>query len=250
MIGQAKRHDISDWLALHELDPSICRQILHAAARQVGRLQADQEEPVPDRHEFDADLAWLSAADAMTAFFPAQRGIIDETRNKTLKVQADRHDGPRRALTLDHGPGTHPTVVYTHSGMTSDLLLLGHEFAHALQIVASGGRFVTPIVREVCAFVGEIALLSHSQATGEAQFAELRRRYRKDDHKYLRLDGKDLDLALSSSRAPYRYSWNYPIARYLSTAIYDRCPPERIWLLFEGRMTVRQVIQELDADRA
>ena len=95
----------------------------------------------------------------MRAFFPAQRSIIDDTFENTVKTLVDQRNKPRRALTLDNGPTAFPTIFYSYRGEPSDSLTIAHEFAHALQIRASRGKFVPPIMREVCAFVGEWALI-------------------------------------------------------------------------------------------
>lgn len=244
MTGKAKRHNLSDWLALHDLDPSLCRQILSAVAGQVGSQTADQEEFTSEDYALDPDVAWLRVVDAMCAFFPTQRSIIEDTFEKMFKVRVNYSKKPQRALTLDNGNNDYPLVLYTYCGKASDFMVVAHEFAHALQIVASRGKFVTPIIREVCAFVGEMALLSRSQNTDEAQYLELRQIWHKDDQKYFISDGKHLDIALHNPDADYRYYWNYPIARYLAIEISKKCPRERIWMLFEGNLSVRQVLQE------
>ena len=82
MTGKPKRHNLSDWLALHELDPTLCRQILSAAARQVGGQPADHEKPASEEDALDPDVAWLRVVDAMCAFFPTQRSIIEDTFDK------------------------------------------------------------------------------------------------------------------------------------------------------------------------
>jgi hypothetical protein len=238
------RHSLSDWLALHELDAVACRRILDAVPRDVTKPAVGHTES-SERHALDAEAAWLKTADAMRACFPAQRSIIDETFEKTVKTLVDQRNKSRRALTLDNGPTAYPTILYSYRGEPADSLIIAHEFAHALQITASRGKFVPPIIREVCAFLGEGALLAHALYSDGAHYRRLHQVWHNDNHKFLVTYTERLNLALSQPQTPYRYFWNYPIARYLAIQISEQCSRERMWTLFEGDLSVRGVLREL-----
>jgi hypothetical protein len=122
---------------------------------------------------------------------------------------------------------------------------MAHEFGHALQIRASRGKFVAPIVREVCAFLGEGALLSHALHRNAAQYAPLFQAWQADNHKYFGTHRDRLQVALLRPKSPYKYSWNYPIARHLAIQITERCPRDWIWSVFEGESSVRGILREL-----
>ena len=62
--------------------------------------------------------------------------------------------------------------------------MIAHEFAHALQIRASGGKFVAPVIREICAFIGEAALLSHILRENPTQYDHLVQAWRQANHRY------------------------------------------------------------------
>ena len=247
MTGKPKRHNLADWLALHDLDPSLCRQILSAATRQVGSQPADYGKLASEEDALDPDDAWLTVVDAMCAFFPTRRSIIEDTFDKTSKVRSYNSNKTRRALTIDNGDGAYPTVIYTYFGRASDLMVVAHEFAHAVQIASSSGRFVTPIIREVCAFVGEAALLTHSRNIDNDLYLRLCQIWSNDDNKYLMADGEELNAALNNPDSVYRYCWNYPIARYLAIEISRKCTQERMWMLFEGDLSVRQILPDVES---
>jgi hypothetical protein len=246
MTRQAERHTLSDWLALHELDPAACRRILDAVAREAATSSAGHKRSALESYTLDPETAWLRTADAMRAFFPAQRNMIDDTFEKTVKTLVAQRNKSRRALTLDTGPTTYPTILYTYLGEPSDSVVIAHEFGHAVQIRASQGKFVSPIIREVCAFIGEMALLSHALYSDAAQHRRLSQVWHKDNQKYLGTDRDQLNSALLRPEMAYSYSWNYPIARYLAIQISQRWSRDRMWTLFEGNLSVRGALRELD----
>jgi hypothetical protein len=247
--ARAQRHKLSDWLGLHELEPALCREILSALAGQVDGLPTPQDPTAAER-ALDVDVAWLRVVEAMCSYFPRQRALISETFACSPKIRAEHKTNGTRALTLASRNGAYPTILYSYGGSASDLMVMAHEFAHAVQTVASRGRFVAPIMREVCAFFGEIALLDRVQSDGEACYLDLQEVWHADARKYLLSDGNSLLAALSNPDAAYRYSWNYPIARYLSVASSAQYSRDRIWMLFEGNLSVRQVLQECAAESA
>lgn len=243
----SKRHSLSDWLALHELDAVACRRILDAAAREAACEPAghNKRSALGSYYALGPEADWLRTADAMRAFFPAQWSIIDDTFQKTVKTLVEQRNKYPRALTLDNGPTTYPTILYSYLGKPSDSLVIAHEFGHALQIRASQGKLVPPIIREVCAFIGEMALLSHALCSDAAQYSRIFKVWHRDNRKYLGTNRDHLNLALSRPETPYNYSWNYPIARYLAIQISQRYSRDRMWTLFEGGLSVRGVLREL-----
>ena len=185
----------------------------------------------------------------MRAFFPSQQGVIEETFENISKIVSNNNDRDGRALTLDHGDLIYPTIIYKYSGSVSDTMVIAHEFGHALQIVLSKGRFVSPIVREVCAFSGEAILLKWLQDTDKARHNKFAQVWRSDSRKYFVSDGHVLKLALNDPDASYKYGWNYPIARYLAEHISREFTQERLWMVFQGNLSVRQIIHDLGPGR-
>ena len=248
MTSSSRRHSLSDWLALHELDPVSCDRILDAVAQEAASAPAAHEGAASASYTLDPETAWQRAGDAMRAYFSAQQSIIDHTFENTGKVIVDRPGKSRRALTLDNGPDAYPTVLYSYDGGPSDSLVIAHEFGHALQIRASRGKFVPPIIRETCAFIGEMTLLSHALHNDPAQYRDLSQAWRKSNKKYLVTDKDRLQSALLRPETPYSYSWNYPVARYLAIKISQHCSRDRTWAIFQGDLSVPGVLRELAID--
>ena len=241
--SQSSRHSLSDWLVLHELDPVTCRRILDAMALENAAPPSDDE--LEEYQAIDLEVAWLRAVEAMRDFLPEQQGIVDNTFENSAKIVVDDPNKPRKALTLDNGSGAYPTIVYSYRGKPIDELTIAHEFAHAVQIVASQGRFVPPIVREICAFLGEGALLSHAGRRHRTQYTHLLQAWDKANHRHFGVLKEGLQAALSSSDMPYKYAWNYPIARYLALQIADQCSQDCIWSIFQGKSSLKDVLREL-----
>lgn len=235
---------MSDWLDLHELNVATCQRLLEAAS-ELGSAVAGPDKLAMAQSEIDHDSAWQSASEAMRLFFPGRTDIIDDTFHHTVRMLVSAQGRPRAALTIDHGANTYPSILYGFLGKPSDLLVIAHEFAHALQIRASEGRFVSPVVREVCAFLGERARLSLASATDAAQHRHLIGIWNADNQKHFGVGRMRLMSALSQPDMAYSYSWNYPIARYLALCVEGRSPPDRMWRLFEGRTSFALLLEDL-----
>jgi hypothetical protein len=241
-----RRHSLSDWLALHELDPVTCRRILDNIARDAAEKPATDRGPDSGYQPSDLEVDWLRTAEAMRDFLPGHRNIVDDTFENTVKTVVDRPNRSRKALTLDNGPTAYPTILYTYYGQPPDSLIVAHEFGHAVQIRASRGKFVPPIMREVCAFLSEGALLAHALRRDETQYASLSQAWGADNYKYFGRQRDRLAADLLQPTTPYKYLWNYPIARYLAIRISVHFSRDRIWSIFEGETSVRRVLCELD----
>ena len=243
--SRSRRHSLSDWLTAHELDPVTCRGILDAMTPEAADEQVSNGSSNLAYQAPDLEAVWLSIAEAMRTSFSEQRVIIDETFHGTVKICVDQRDNSRKALTLDNGSAAYPTIIFSFRGHPSDSLIIAHEFGHALQLSASRGIFVPPIIREVCAFLGEGALLSHTQHSSPAQYAHLSRVWREDTTRYFGAQRDRLKAALLEPDAPYKYFWNYPIARYLAIRISERCSEKWIWSLFAGETSVQEALRKI-----
>lgn len=244
--SRSRRHILSDWLALHELDLKTCRYILAAIAREASGEPAKLKPLNTAHHALDLEVAWLRTVAAMRDLFVNQQYIIDDTFEKTSRIVIDRPRKSRKAVTLDNGPTAYPTILFSYGGEPSDYLTIAHEFGHALQNRASRGKFVPPILREVCAFLGESALLAYTQRCNEARYAHLLQVWIDENARLFGALRGRLEADLLRPDTAYKYSWNYPIARYLAIQISERCPSDWTWSVFEGKASVQGVLQKLD----
>lgn len=248
--SQRRRHSLSDWLALHDLDPATCSRILHAIKWEAAGEPASHESLNLGYEALDREVAWRRTAEAMREYLPVHKNIIADTFENTAKIVIDQPDQSRKALTLDNGPTAYPTILFSYFGEPSDCLVIAHEFAHALQIRASRGKFVPPVIREICAFIGESALLSYTLHCDAAQHTSLVQAWRNDNNTYFRLQRDRLQAALLRPHTSYQYSWNYPIARYLAVEISNRCSKDWVWSIFEGDTSLREVLRELSLSQS
>ena len=244
MMQRTREHHLADWLDLHDLSPITCRRILDAAS-DLALAPPDNDPSASVDDMIDLDSAWQGVVESMRQFFPEQVNVIDSTWERTARILVTRPGTSRRALTIDNGSTSYPTIVHSFTGQPSDWLVLAHEFAHALQIRASEGRFVSPIMREVCAFVGEWALLSAAMSTDAARYSALSRIWHSESQLYFGPRRRRLISALLRPETPYSYSWNYPIARFLSIRVQARYPRKRVWEIFEGQVSVDTLVWEL-----
>lgn len=240
------RHGFLDWLELHGLDLVACRRILDSIP-QASSEPAPHKRLEPGYEAPDIETAWLQAAEAMRQLLPERKTVIDDTIEGVVKVLVDRGAGPAKAFTLDKGPAEHPVIIFSYRGDPSDALIIAHEFAHAVQIRSSRGKFLPPIMREICAFIGEHALLSYVREADETRYAHLAATWNQHDRKYLDVQKRRLQSDMLRPDTPYNYSWNYPVARYLAIELLKRCSREWIWSAFEGRRSVPDALQKVMA---
>lgn len=241
---QSQRHTLSDWLELHELDQLTCLHVIDAIGGELESAPIHQASPHRHYQALDHDGTWSMTIAAMRAFLPAHQDSIVETFRKSEKIAVVRSHQTRRALTIDHGPSRFPTILYSFRNDASDPLVVAHEFGHALQIRASGGNFVSPILREMCAFLAEGALLSYGMEHGVPQYDAMLERWRKDNQRYFGHLAQKLRTALSKPNAAYEYGWNYPIARFIALKLSRNCPVNSLWGAFEGSWSVPSLLRE------
>lgn len=241
-------HTLSDWLALHELDAPTCARLLGEMTAELAGdaapLWKDTAYP-----PLALEAAWSMTRRAWHAFVPDRRDVVDDTMAHMEKIVVNRPNHSRKALTLDHGPGTYPTVVHGYYEEPADLLIIAHEFGHALQIRVGGETFVPPVVREICAFLSESALLRYVRTRDATRHACLRAAWQKDTQRYFGPQRDRLLRALTQPGTPYRYGWNYPIARYLALAITRDGAPDLAWRVFQERLSVPGILAALTRPR-
>jgi len=181
----------------------------------------------------------------MVDLLPDGRGFIEDTFENTSRILVDRGEAKRMAVTIDNGPAAYPTILYSYHGKPIELLVAAHEFGHALQIRASGGKFMPPLMREVCAFLAEEALLSHAREHHVNEYLHLATAWHHDTKRYFGPQSDRLRADLACPDAPYRYSWNYPIARCFAAQFSESCSRAWIWRAFTGEISVERALQVL-----
>lgn len=241
---QSQQHVLGDWLALHGLDKQTCLQLLDEIAHESAKIPAYRSHP-DQSLSLDPDGVWTKVKSAMCRFLPEHQDIIEETFQRSTKIAVAGQGKSRKALTIDHGPEKFPTIMYNYYGEISDLFVVAHEFGHAVQIRASGGGFMSPVMREVCAFLSEGAMLSYCSAD-DSNFSEiLSDHWYKSNRRYFETLAIKLKESLQHVDKIYEYSWNYPIARFIALKISDGFSKDLIWRVFSGDYSVKMVVDQL-----
>jgi hemolysin-activating ACP:hemolysin acyltransferase len=239
-----RRHSMTDWMELHRgtgerFDPRDVANLVERAMVAVDRPreQASMEPLSPQE-------ALTMVVSAMRNAFPTRRQIIDRVARTAV---FDFDPMPGASVTLDRGEGQAPLVKCPFKGSAADLMTLAHEFGHAVQLVASQGRFVPPALREVCAFLAELFLLDDLGRQGSPHHAAATAVWRRGDARFLGVDSRSLIAALGDGDRAYTYRYNYPLGRIVAHRARAWLPEALLWDLFAGRTTLAPFIEGIQA---
>ncbi|MCR6501396.1 hypothetical protein MUO32_20380 [Shinella sp. CPCC 101442] len=227
-------NNLGEWLDLHGLSEPRCCALLRAVeddAMDNLSFSPTANWPGP----LDPNGAWQRALAAMLDYFPERADSISRAYTGTHKVRAAGDIRAPRAMTVADGGDGFPTVYFSFDGGAASQMAIAHEFAHALQFIASGGIFTPPVTREICAFVGEAALLQYLETFSHSEYTAAVLVWRRDEYVYCHHYAAALKLALHEPMAKYNYEWNYPIARLLAREAKKNLSPDEVWWLFEGK---------------
>lgn len=241
---QSKQHNLGDWLDLHGLDHQMCLHLLDEIERESAKIPA-WNGPDQQSLTLDPDGVWTEVTSAMCRFLPEHQSLIEETFQQSTKIAIAGQGKSRKALTIDHGPAKFPTIMYHYFGEISDLFVVAHEFGHALQIRVSEGEFMSPVMRETCAFISEGALLSSYSSKNASISGDLYNHWYKSNKRYFGALAIKLKKSLKNRDAIYEYGWNYPIARFLALRISANFSRDLIWGVFSNHYSVRGALDQL-----
>ncbi|WP_372426252.1 hypothetical protein [Salinarimonas chemoclinalis] len=226
----ARTTAVAAWLDINRIRSDLVAAILGGAAP----LDAGAAPPEKD-HRFAVRRVRELCADAFAAAWPLHAEVARRvcTDAPTWFV-AQRGARPQ---TRDAGPRALPSIIVPwRTGSAEEALSLVHELAHAVQIVATHvhtpGATMPPVAREVCAFLGERAVLRHLSDGRERR--ALRAAWIRDDRTYLVADAQRLRAALASGGATYDYRWNYPVARWIARRSAGLAEPNTACALLES----------------
>lgn len=169
---------------------------------------------------------------------PALAAIIGDERIRDLIVGIRWLEGcvdcDLPPYTADNGAGASPDVHIHWEGRASDIVCLAHEVAHAVQIQLAAGRFMPPVARETCAFLGELALIERAGVISPALRRELTRVWNEENAIYLGSDCALLRSSLAQPDTAYHYRLNYPLARLAAYELFQKRELKSLRRLFEA----------------
>ena len=239
----AMRHSMGDWLELHTAEGEVLEPGAIADLVERARIRRPPPEAKASAVRIDPDEALLLVAAAMRAAFPDQSDLFDDV---VLRCEFDFDPAPGPSYTLQR-TGLPPFIRCPFNGTAADLMTLAHEFGHAVQMVAAGGRFIPPASREIAAFFAERLVIDElAQRDSPLLAAALAIRHR-GDARYLGIDAGPLLAALADPARPYTYRHNYPLARLAAHRAASWLPRSLQWEIFAGRPALAQFLETIDA---
>ena len=241
----AKGYTQSDWTAVHKATASDIMSAMRLIERTYARSGNQEDYPKTNRAicHLSSQQAWFLAADSLSEIFPVASEIIHDVQcncERDLSADSGRKGEP---YTLDRGRDVYPYVSLHYKGRASDIITVAHEFSHAVQIHTGPDRFIPPILREIAAFIGELALLEHLKTTNSDIEGVIRAAWHRDNSIYFGEDTNNLYLALSEPDSPYTYRWNYPVARVLAEHLFGLLEKRELWQVFTGHWTLVQCME-------
>jgi hypothetical protein len=235
------RASMADWLSLHAITAADCAALLPPESEQFAPTGKTFAEAAAVPTGYSPDEAWKIVTRSVVSHCSSLSDSIARlSANATVNMLPDLHKYPD-PFTLHDGGNGYPYISCHYDEGVGSLMALAHECGHAVQCVESQANFVPPVIREVCAFLSEIAceaLLSDCRPELRDPLQDMRTLL---DQRYLRRYAKRLRDALHSDQQAYDYVWNYPLARLLARKAAERLTAEEIRALFRGDVPLAQL---------
>lgn len=150
-------------------------------------------------------------------------GDVGKVTELVARIEFARPSGNEELPhTEDFGHARPPVITMEWTGSADDLICLAHEVAHALQFMMSDHEPMPPVAREVCAFLGELALITYCREHAPSLTGALSEVWHAENERYLGSDLDALSDALNAPEAPYQYRLNYPLARLAAVQLHRR----------------------------
>jgi hypothetical protein len=254
-MSSATQYYVHDWLCLHDwtLD-----EVLHYCDVIRSTYGGDQRPARSDNTlkqvTFDLDqsledfilpaLSWL--------FGCSESHFCDFSLIRIIRHSRGELDVP---FTEWCDRNNAPVVHLVWAGSADDLICLAHEISHATQMILSKHVFMVPVAREVCAFLGELALIKFAVERGDDLHQQLCKIWRHENRRYLGSDVARLSKDLQVISSPYIYRHNYPLARIAAMSLFDRRDCYNLLDFFAsgstamGRMNFPEMMNELPGCR-
>jgi len=93
---------------------------------------------------------------------------------------------------------------------------------------------MTPIQREICAFLGEQILIDFATSSSPEISDNLRSVWELENQVYFGVDTDILAKAALNEASEYTYRWNYPVARLAAVTFFRERPADALWSIFNG----------------
>lgn len=236
------QYSVQDWLDLHEMSSGevleYCRVIdqkllvkRSGSHRRVGAL-------IPYNLEHSLQNFILPSLKRLLG--PAMPQELDLSKIKVIKHKA----GEIHLPFTDWDTKARATIVHlVWSATAEDLICLAHEIAHATQMILSKGALMPPMAREVCAFLGELALIAYTKTHFSSIHRGLTLVWQQERQRYLGSDLSQLAGDVAYGSRAYHYRHNYPLARVAAMALFAQWSPTALATLFASGSTAMRLLK-------
>ncbi len=207
-MGSQRKYYLDDWLNLHGFNRD-----------RIWAILSNVSTDITDEANILSAPANLSLKDAKSIVFSAFENEMDFIQATELLSEINlmpQSASEEFPYTLDNGAEEVPSIICSYQNNARTLINLAHEYAHALQMILSKGKFMPPVYREVCAFLGEKALLKYTEKNLQGLGKSLQNIWDLDNATYKEADLLMLRRAFKQKDREYNYRWNYPIARIVA----------------------------------
>ncbi|MDD7973820.1 hypothetical protein [Roseinatronobacter alkalisoli] len=218
-------YQVSEWLALHGLNPELVQDII--SAYRASELRTTPAFSMPEISAIEHKASGDQHAAFLAIVQPALLGALNDSASVKAALAkiafVAPSDNSQTPHVIDHGHGRTPTVSMAWKNDAESLMHLTHEVAHALQINLSQGNKMPPLAREVCAFLGELTLMAYVHRHGLASLLRaLLDVWHSHNTRYLGDDLEHLSEAILTDGTAYHYRQNYPIARLVACELFTQ----------------------------
>jgi hypothetical protein len=228
------KYSICEWLEYNRL---TLNQVHRATAAGLNLARSNSpDEGVTKRSVCSIKnpiKAWNLVANSMSRYFSAHSELIEAVSKNTTTCFISTPSSNMPASTIDEGKPKYPRVTCPFSGTADDLITMAHEFAHAVQIMASTADVTPPVHREISAFVGELVFIDYCKKVDNRLHQALKSTWKRQNRYYLCESARNVRIALAQAESSYEYSWNYPVARVLASRLFESSNSKELWELFE-----------------
>ena len=244
-MSSDRSYTIQDWLGLHQISRdqalALCRSMRPQQPHQ--RKSHGQSSHIESNH-LQLDMTRCIESLIIPAFVEllgAESNVQEIVAEvEILNLQPSELDLPY--TTRSDATGV-PSVRLVWNNDPESLMTLAHEMGHAIQMRMCDYEFMPPLVREVCAFMGELATIEATMQQSQDLYQALQQLWSAQNHAYLDVQLDELEQALHGDDAPYNYRQNYPFARIASSRIYaERSAQDNLKLFSESLITAEDHI--------
>ncbi|XAT61234.1 toxin-activating lysine-acyltransferase [Rhodobacteraceae bacterium Araon29] len=220
LMPTKRRYFMIDWLNLHGLTSSDVQKYCSVItlSYQPDSINFSFNSPAKGlRFHFDKSLKYL-----VLPSLKALLGSTVTTNYDLSKIKIVQHKAGELELPFTewNDKTNAPIVHLVWSGTADDLICLAHEIAHAAQMILSKQSFMPPLAREVCAFLGELALIRFSKNQSSDWYLGLQAVWHTENQRYFASDVTLLADDLNAAAPPYNYRYNYPLARVAAMSLF------------------------------